>query len=54
MVNDTAYNATSETICSYCKQNHTTEMCVNKKFDRRLKDKVSIIVPTLVEIYEAL
>jgi hypothetical protein len=42
MVNATAYSATSETICSYCKQkNHTIEICVNKKFDRRLKDKVA-------------
>ena len=55
VVNATAYSATSETICSYCKQkNHTIEMCVNKKFDRRLKDKVSIIVSTLVENYETL
>ena len=29
-------------------------MCVHKKFDRRLKDKVAIIVPTLVENYETL
>ncbi len=55
MVNATAYSATSETICSYCKQkNHTIEMCVHKKFDRELKDKVAIIVPTLVENFETL
>jgi hypothetical protein len=29
-------------------------MCVNKKFDRELKDKVAIIVPTLVKNYETL
>ena len=29
-------------------------MCVNRKFDRELKDKVAIIVPTLVTNHKAL
>jgi hypothetical protein len=33
---------------------HSTEMCMNKKFDRELKDKVAIIVPTLVKNYKTL
>ena len=42
-----AYNTTAETDCSYCKQkNHTLEQCRWKKFDRELKDKVVILVPT--------
>ena len=50
MINDVTYIATTETDCSYCKQkNHTIEMCKNKKFDRELKDKVSIIVSSLVK-----
>jgi hypothetical protein len=45
-----AYNTTAETDCSYCKQkNHTLEQCRWKKFDRELKDKVTILVPTLLK-----
>jgi hypothetical protein len=55
MISATAYSATTETICSYCKQkSHTIEMCMNRKFDRELKDKVAIIVPTLVKNYKTL
>jgi uncharacterized coiled-coil protein SlyX len=54
-VNAVTYNATTETDCSYCKQgNHTLEMCRNRKFDREVKDKVAIIVPSLVKSYKAL
>jgi hypothetical protein len=55
MISATAYSVTTETICSYCKQkNHTIEMCMNRKFDRELKDKVFIIVTTFVKNYKTL
>ena len=50
-----AYSTTLETDCSYCKQkNHTLEQCRWKKFDRELKDKVAILVPTLLKNHKAL
>ena len=55
MTQTVTYNVTTETDCSYCKQkNHTIEMCKNRKFDRELKDKVAIIVPSLVKNHKAL
>ena len=55
MAQAVTYNAATETDCSYCKQkNHTIEMCKNRKFDRELKDKVAIIVPSLVKNHKAL
>ena len=49
-VNTVAYNATTEIICSHFKQKpHTIEMCVNRKFDSELQDKVTIIVTTFVK-----
>ena len=55
MVKAVAYNTTLETDCSYCKQkNHTLEQCRWKKFDRELKDKVAILVPTLLKNHKAL
>ena len=50
-----AYHTTAETDCSYCKQkNHTLEQCRWKKFDRELKDKVVILVSTLLKNHKAL
>ena len=41
--------------CSYCKQkNHTLEQCKLKKFDRELKDKVAILVSTLLKNHKTL
>jgi hypothetical protein len=56
MIQQEMVNAvTTETECSYCKQkNHTIEMCKNKKFYKELKDKVTIIVPSLVKNHKAL
>ena len=49
------YNTTTEMDCSYCKQkNHTLEQCRWKKFDRELKDKVAIVVPTLLKNHKPL
>jgi hypothetical protein len=55
MTKAVAYNTTTEQECSYCKQkNHTLEQCRWKKFDRELKDKVAILVPTLLKNHKAL
>ena len=55
MVNAVVYSVTTETDCSYYNQkNHTIEMCKNKKFDKELKDKVVIIVSSLLKNHKAL